>query len=230
MRILVTNDDGYTAEGLAALEEAAGEFGEVYLLAPAEQQSYVGHRVTTQVPLALRHLQEDAPHRAHLDGTPADCVRIAIKALGWEPQLVLSGINHGGNLGADFYTSGTVAAAREAALHGVPAVALSQFIRRPHPVDWQMARQLAVRAIKAILAEPAVPGQYWSVNFPHPVMNAEAPPLVECALDPNPLDVTFAQEGNQFRYSGQYASRPALAGRDVATCFGGAIALTRFKL
>lgn len=227
MRILVTNDDGHSAEGLAALESAAAQFGEIFVLAPADQQSYVGHRVTTQAPLTLTQI---SGHRFHLDGTPADCVRIAHKALGFQPDLVLSGINHGGNLGADFYTSGTVAAAREAALHGIPGIALSQFIRRPNPLKWAVSTRLALRAIEAILASPLEPGVYWNVNFPNPVTDVELVPIVQCERDPNPLDVAFTRDGNQFLYSGQYATRPSLPGRDVETCFQGNIAMTRFTL
>ena len=123
MRILVTNDDGWDAPGLAALKTLAGQIGDVYVLAPRDPHSYAGHRVTTDGPLVLT---ETGAREFTLSGTPADCVRVAIATLFPEIDWVLAGINRGGNLGADLFTSGTVAAAREAALLGRPAIAVSQ--------------------------------------------------------------------------------------------------------
>ena len=224
MRILLTNDDGFDAAGLAALGSAAGSLGEVSLLAPASQQSYVGHRVSTASPLRLTEL---APGEFHLDGTPADCVRVALRGLDQTFDWVLSGINHGGNLGADVYTSGTVAAAREAALLGVRAIAISQFHRRPHPEDWALSAALAKRAIQHIFAAPSSPGTYWNVNLPHPVFNPDSIPLVHCDIDPAPLDVAFTRHGEDFLYAGRYMARTASPGHDVEHCFGGAITITR---
>jgi 5'-nucleotidase len=225
LRILVTNDDGFDAPGLAALRDVAGEFGEVFTLAPATQQSYVGHRVSTATPLRLTTL---GPLQFHLAGTPADCVRVALRGLGEPFDWVFSGINHGGNLGADVYTSGTVAAAREAALLGVPAIAISQFHRRPHPDDWEMSAALARRAIARIISEPVSQTLYWNVNLPHPVADPAAVELCECSLDPGALDVAFAREGDEFLYAGRYMDRSCAPGFDVAQCFSGAITLTRF--
>jgi 5'-nucleotidase len=225
LRILVTNDDGFDAPGLAALRDVAGEFGEVFTLAPATQQSYVGHRVSTATQLRLTTL---GPQQFHLAGTPADCVRVALRGLGEAFDWVFSGINHGGNLGADVYTSGTVAAAREAALLGVPAIAISQFHRRPHPDDWEMSAALARRAIARIISETVPQTLYWNVNLPHPVADPAAVELCECSLDPGALDVAFAREGDEFLYAGRYMDRSCAPGFDVARCFGGAITLTRF--
>ena len=224
MRILVTNDDGFDAPGIAALRQVAGEFGEVFLLAPATQQSYVGHRVSTATRLRLTSI---GPQEFHLEGTPADCVRVALRGLGERFDWVFSGINHGGNLGADVYTSGTVAAAREAALLGVPAIALSQFHRRPHPDDWPMSMALARRAIESILSAGSPGASYWNINLPHPVTDLGSVEVCECPLDPGSLDVTFAREGDEFLYAGRYMDRSCVPGCDVALCFGGAITLTR---
>lgn len=224
MRILLTNDDGFDALGLAALREVAGEFGETFTLAPASQQSYVGHRVSTATSLLLTTL---GPNQFHLAGTPADCVRVALRGLGESFDWVFSGINHGGNLGADVYTSGTVAAAREAAFLGVPAIALSQFHRRPHPDDWDSSIALARRAIKRILHEATPAAVYWNVNLPHPVADPAAVELIECSLDPGSLDVAFARDGDEFLYAGQYMDRRIAPGLDVDRCFGGAITFTR---
>jgi len=225
MRILVTNDDGYDAPGLACLTRIAETWGEVIVLAPAVEQSYAGHRVT--VGQALTPVQH-APGCFHLNGTPADCVRIALRALHLEIDLVLSGINQGGNLGADIYTSGTVAAAREAALLGVPAVALSQYVNREHPLEWAQTQRNASVALAAIREQAlAAPGVYWNVNLPHP---GEARGVVHCAPDANPLDVKFDADGAGFRYAGRYADRRRAADRDVAHCFAGAATVSRLTL
>ena len=226
MRILITNDDGFDAPGLTALRTAAGDFGEVASLAPASQQSYVGHRVSTLTPLRLTEL---APGQFHLDGTPADCVRVALRGLQQSFDWVLSDIHHGGNLGADVYTSGTVAAAREAALLGVPAIAISQFHRRPHPDDWPTSITLAKRAIQQILATPTHPGDYWNVNLPHPVADPHSVALIDCLIEPGPLDVAFSRLGDDFLYAGRYLDRAATPGYDVENCFAGSITITRFS-
>src|SRR5262249_57858395 len=122
MKLLLTNDDGVFAPGLEALAEAAAELGEVLVVAPASHLSGCGHRVTTHGPIRVEQV---APGRVAVDGTPGDCVRVALHDLMPDADWVLSGINHGGNLGADVHHSGTVAAAREAVLHGRPAIALS---------------------------------------------------------------------------------------------------------
>lgn len=227
MHFLVTNDDGFAAPGIVALTAMAAEFGDVTVVAPSVEQSYAGHRVSVATPLPLTEL---GPGRFHLAGTPADCVRVAVKALGLQPDFVLSGINRGGNLGADAYISGTVAASREGALLGIPAIAFSQFIRRPHAEDWAMSGQLATRAFEHILRTPRIPGRYWNVNLPHPVADPDAIPLVECALDPSPLDIRYEPSEHGFIYCGHYISRPSISGYDVAHCFSGALTVTALHL
>src|SRR5262245_16698595 len=115
MRFLITNDDGIEAPGLRALVEAARELGSLQVVAPLVPMSTCGHAVTTHTAL---HLQKRETGSYALDGTPADCVRIALHNIDPEPDWVFSGINAGGNLGVDVFHSGTVAAAREAALQG----------------------------------------------------------------------------------------------------------------
>lgn len=227
LKFLITNDDGFDAPGIHALTAMASEFGEVTIVAPAVEQSYAGHRVSIATPLFLT---EVAPRRFHLAGTPADCVRIAVKALGYTPDYVLSGINRGGNLGADVYISGTVAAAREGALLGIKAIAFSQFIRRPNPEDWSTSGRLAKRAFESVLNRPSCRGCYWNINLPHPVQDTAAVSLIECQLDPSPLDVQYEETDLGFTYSGHYASRPFLPGYDVAQCFSGNLTLTALQL
>ena len=123
MRILVTNDDGYLAVGIGVLASAATGLGEVTVVAPDREQSATSHSLTLRYPLRVR---EAAANIKVVDGTPTDCVVLALGAvLGEKPDFVLSGINHGPNLGDDVLYSGTVAAAMEATILGVPAIALS---------------------------------------------------------------------------------------------------------
>jgi 5'-nucleotidase len=225
LRILLTNDDGWDAPGLAALKKLAAGFGDVYTVAPRDPHSYAGHRVTTDAALTL---VETAPREFHLSGTPADCVRVALTSLLPDIDWVLSGINRGGNLGADIYSSGTVAAAREAALLGRPALAISQYVRRALPLDWSQSTVLATPAIDRILAEVHEPRTYWNVNLPHLENGAEAT-IASCEPDHQPLDVQFQRNGDSFHYSGSYVARPQTAGRDVALCFQGAITVSRLR-
>ena len=129
--ILVTNDDGIHSAGLAALTEAVRPLGEVLVVAPHQESSAIGHALTLRRPLRL---DEHGPNRYAVDGTPTDCVNIAVAVLldGRLPDLVVSGINTGWNLGDDVTYSGTVSGALEAALLGAPAIAVSlKFTRGP---------------------------------------------------------------------------------------------------
>lgn len=226
IKILVTNDDGWDAAGLAALKSLATEFGEVYVLAPREPHSYAGHRVTTQEPLTL---VETAPREFTLSGTPADCVRAALTSLFEDVDWVLSGINHGGNLGADLYTSATVAAAREAAYLGRPAIAISQYIKRALRLDWSSSRDLARPVLAELLTQRCPVKSYWNVNLPH-LENGVAASVTHCEPDNEPLDVRYHREGSQLRYGGSYVARPRTPGRDVDLCFEGAITISRLQL
>jgi len=130
MKLLLTNDDGIDAAGLALLADVCERHGEVLVVAPKDEQSGVGHRVHTR-----EHLRLDvrAPKRFALAGTPADCIRVAMRGLSVTPDWVISGLNHGGNLGVDIHMSGTVAGAREAAILGARAIAISQVMSAKHP-------------------------------------------------------------------------------------------------
>ncbi|HBY58400.1 MAG TPA: 5'/3'-nucleotidase SurE, partial [Solibacterales bacterium] len=157
MRILLTNDDGIDAPGLAALERACAGLGEVFVVAPAEQQSNMGHRVSAAIEVA-----ETGPGRWSVAGTPADCSRIALTTLTGPVDWVLSGINRGGNLGADIYMSGTVAAAREATLLGYRAAAFSQYVRRGAPLDWDVAAGRVRRVMGMLFERELPPAVFWN--------------------------------------------------------------------
>src|SRR5262245_47431933 len=188
MRLLLTNDDGIDAPGLVALERAARELGEVTVVAPTAPCSGCGHQVITNRPLRLH---EHGPGRYAVEGMPADCVRVALRGMGLSFDAVLSGINAGGNLGADVHHSGTVAAVREAALLGLPGVALSHYRRRERDFAWDRVSRWAGPLLRDLLDRPREPGAFWNVNFPHPPADAPAPEVVFCPLDPSPLPVRF---------------------------------------
>ena len=144
--ILLTNDDGIDAAGIQALESALPETWECHVVAPTSVMSQCGHRVTTDEPLRVHARGEN---RHAVEGTPADCVRLALThLLPRQPDWVLSGINEGGNLGADIYVSGTVAAVREGAFLGVPGIALSHFKKRGFDFDWAWAARCAWEALE----------------------------------------------------------------------------------
>ena len=222
MRILVTNDDGWDAPGLAALKTLARQFGEVFVLAPRDPHSYAGHRVTTDCPLVVA---QAGPHDFTLTGTPADCVRLAVTTLFPDVDWVLSGINRGGNLGADLYTSGTVAAVREGALLGRPGIAISQYIRRGVALDWNQSVELALPVIAQLITEGCPSKGYWNVNLPH-VEGPDRCNVIRCEPDNEPLDIRFRQDGDCFHYDGNYTSRRRTPGRDVDLCFSGSITVS----
>jgi 5'-nucleotidase len=224
MKFLLTNDDGIDAEGLAALAEAAAPLGTAVWVAPDAHHSGCGHRVTTDRPIRLARRTAE---RWAIDGTPADCVRVALAHLTPDVDWVLAGINHGGNLGADVFHSGTVAAVREAAMHGKPAIAFSQYRRRGVDVDWQRATGW-VRAVLDLLLSKAIDrGTFWNVNLPHPTPGDPAPRLVFCPLEAGPLPLAFRAEGDALSYAGNYHERARQPGTDVDVCFSGNIAVTQ---
>lgn len=159
MRILLTNDDGYDAPGLLALYRAVRGLPDVEIdvIAPAEPQSGKGHTVSRAIRCRRRELPEIGGITT-VEGSPADCIRAALVLEGHpRPDRVIAGINHGGNLGADVYYSGTVAAAREAAFFGIPAVAVSQVVVRGIPDDWPRTTREAAAVLAALVRPDAPP-------------------------------------------------------------------------
>jgi len=136
VKLILTNDDGIEAPGLNALENALGSLGELVVVAPEYSQSEIGHQVTTKAPIRVRQISLS---RYGVSGTPADCARIALTVFHPDADWLIAGINRGGNLGADIYMSGTVAAAREAALLGIKAIAISHYVADNREVDWALA-------------------------------------------------------------------------------------------
>jgi len=162
-RILLSNDDGYSSEGLQVLADALEPLGEVWVVAPNRERSAVSHALTLDRPLRLTEMGH---RRWALDGTPTDCVAVGISHLlaGCAPDLVVSGINLGANMGADVHYSGTVAAALEGVILGIPAIAVSQ---QPD-TSWRFdaAADLARDIATWCLASPLPAGTLLNINVP----------------------------------------------------------------
>ncbi len=175
LRILITNDDGMNADGLVVLERAAQRLGgEVYVVAPEIEHSAQSHAITVRQPLFARELPKTHAEklRVAVSGTPCDCVRLAlIKLLDPMPDLCLSGVNHGGNMGWDVFFSGTVSAAAEAHSFGIPSVALS--LASWQKADWRGMDVLVAEFLRTLLAaKHSRPDYLYNVNIP-PVPIAE---------------------------------------------------------
>lgn len=166
MRILLTNDDGIAAPGLAALWRAVRDLGEVTVVAPTVERSAVGHAITIADPLrATEHEGPDGFAGWAVSGTPADCVKIAVGAiLGAPPDLVLSGINQGANLGTNVLYSGTVSAATEAAMLGLTAAAIS--LASWDYADFDAAAAYARHLAPELAGRGLPPGVSLNVNVP----------------------------------------------------------------
>ena len=160
--ILVTNDDGVHAPGLAALASALDELGDVYVVAPDREQSAVGHALTLHRPLRVTSVGE---RRFSVNGTPSDCVNLAVLGLLPErPVLVAAGINHGSNLGDDVTYSGTVSAAMEGTLLGVPSMAVSQV--DPETAGLEGAQAVAKLVASRVLVEGLPSKTLLNINVP----------------------------------------------------------------
>ena len=167
--ILVSNDDGYASPGIVALAHALTELGNVVVVAPADDQSGVGHRVTVNVPVRVRRIDDAEVTTFAVEGTPADCAVLgAYKLCDVRPALCVSGINRGANLADDTFYSGTVAAALEATSIGIPSIAVS-LATFPGGDDLRFAEaaQIAVSLAREVLAEGLPHGTLLNVNVPY---------------------------------------------------------------
>ena len=237
-QVVVSNDDGIAAPGIHVLTSLLEEWTDCIVIAPAGPQSGVGHALSDSSELKIQH---QAPDRIAVEGTPADCARLAFapgapligawrKADNSSPCWLVAGINHGANLGVDTYVSGTAAAAREAAIAGIPSIAISHYVGRHRSIDWDEARRRARPVLKELFTRPPKPGAFWNVNLPHPTRATSECETVFCSPDPSPHPVRYERRGDEFRYSGNYHARPRRAGRDVDVCMGGAVAVSEIQL
>ena len=221
--------------GVAALEAAVRMLpdAKVTVVAPEEERSMCGHRVTTREQIIVEELGEG---RFGVSGTPADCVRVALFALEVKPDFVISGVNAGGNMGQDLPVSGTVAAAREAAYHGLPAVAVSHYLIKDLSLDWERTADWTREILQRLMAGSLADGEFWNVNFPHlPPGAAPLPDSVATRPAREPLKVNYveqrdAQGRRVLQYDAPYAGRPATEGSDVAVCFGGRVSISRLRV
>ena len=168
MRILIANDDGYLAPGLAALVRACQGLGQIDVIAPEQNASGTSNALTLSRPLSVFQARGEHVQGFHVvNGTPSDCVHVALTGLLPRPDLVLSGINNGANMGDDTLYSGTVAAAMEGFLFGVPAIAFSQAVKGWGELDAAAAAARAV--IDQVLAQATLGGAPWllNVNIPN---------------------------------------------------------------
>lgn len=230
MTWLITNDDGFDAEGLTALIASLPPECDYLVVAPAKQASECSHSVTTGRPLEIT---QHAERIFSVDGTPVDCVRVAQNILIEQIDVVLSGINHGANLGVDIHLSGTVAAAREAALHGIPAVAISQYRHPSAKLDWSLPPQwlrcdlerLIQDRERQILNDHPQRRGFYNINLPAIPKN-NPPTWIHSTTDSLPLPMRFEKVGNQAIYGGDYHNRTRVQGTDIDACFGGNISVS----
>ncbi len=227
MNFLITNDDGIDATGLRALQDASAQLGKCIIAAPATEHSNGGHRIT-ETPVRV---EQRCPAEYVVHGTPADSARLGILYIAPETNWVLSGINHGANLGCDVYMSGTVAAAREAALCGLPAIAFSHYRdSQLGDFDWSRCTHWTHKVLKHLLAEPLAVGEFWNVNLPHLPIEAQEPEIVQCLPETLPHELIYQVHGDHYQFNGHYQSRGRTIGHDVDLCFSGHIVVTKLSL
>jgi len=163
--ILVTNDDGIFSEGLKTLAQELSDLGETWIVAPSQEQSAVGHSLTLHRPLRIAH---HGPGEYAVDGTPTDCVVLAVnKLMDKKPDLLVSGINKGGNMGHDITYSGTVSAAWEGTLLGIPSFAVSMLPDERENYHFQPAARFARRLAKTVLKNGVPFNTLLNVNVPN---------------------------------------------------------------
>ncbi len=229
MTFILTNDDGINAPGIQALRVALQTVTQQagVMIAPKGHLSGCSHQLTTGRSIPIERRSEQA---IAIGGTPADCARIAVSYLQPDVKFVLSGINAGGNLGADTYVSGTVAAVREATLLRIPGIAISHYIKRGYAIDWAIASQLTAQVLDKLLHQPLEPGTFWNVNLPHLLEGDRNPKMIFCPLCSQPLPTEYWVENELFQYVGEYAKRARDPGSDVEVCFSGDIAITKIQV
>jgi len=186
MRILLTNDDGIDAPGIVALHDALEGLGEVLTVAPQTVQSASGHGITFHSPLMTQEVEvTDTMRGIAVDGRPADCVKVALRAIwkerfgeGARPDITISGMNSGANVGINVIYSGTVAAAVESAFLGVPAIAVSLHLGDRTRIRYRRAAEIARTAIDTVLQHPLDPHTVININVPRTESDdAPMPPI-----------------------------------------------------
>jgi 5'-nucleotidase len=228
LKVILTNDDGIDAPGLETLQKCIQNEGQIVIVAPTKPQSGIGHKVTTRSPIQVNKL---GLNRYSVEGTPADCSRIALKQLVPDASWLIAGINPGANLGSDVYNSGTVAAAREAAILGFRSISISQYVAKDQQIDWKITGYHAAAVLKMLMGKNIEPSYFWNVNLPHPLYNYFEIPVGFCGLDTNPHKYKYVINEDEYIYSGSIHERPRNTGTDVAVCFDeGKISITKIAV
>ncbi|RPI62759.1 MAG: 5'/3'-nucleotidase SurE, partial [Planctomycetaceae bacterium] len=231
-KILLSNDDGILAPGLAALHAAVADMGDVAVVAPDSPQSAAGHAITLTHPLTVRRVAVAGPGGfagMSVDGRPADCVRLAIRSLlDGRPDVVLAGINAGSNVGINVFYSGTVAAAAEAAMFGIPAVAFSADMSGE--VDFAAIARQCRMVLDRLLARGLAPGELVNVNIP-PLTGGLAKGVRVVRQSTAGLEDTYHRNVDvdgleSFRIGDEYAFAPTEDDTDVITFSQGYITVT----
>jgi 5'-nucleotidase len=232
-RILVTNDDGINAPGLKVLEKVARSLSrDVWVVAPEIEQSGAAHSLTLRRPLQVRRL---SGRRFAVDGTPTDCVLVAVNKLipRKAPDLVLSGVNRGANLGEDITYSGTIAAAMEATLLNIPAIAFSQ-LRSGTNISWSAAEHWAPEVVRRLASAAWGDDILVNVNFPAvPAAKVTGMRVVRQGRRAGNIEVVEARDpvGRPYLWVGDFTSDESTEpDTDLAATFEGAISVTPLHL
>ncbi len=225
MKILITNDDGIKAPGIAVLAQLASKYAEVYVVAPHTNNSAVSHGITMRRALkSYPHSIEGAVQAIGIDGTPADCVKYALAHLKINPDLILSGINDERNVGTDVLYSGTVSGAIEANLRGYPAMAISTT-----DSNFEIVRAYLPDILEKLLSSPLMLDTTININFP----SLEKPKGVKVTtVGISRYDECYVEEEDGHRLSGPFVDIDQPEDTDVKSVIGGYITITplKFKL
>jgi 5'-nucleotidase len=237
MNIVITNDDGYDAPGLVAAYDAVRELGPTRVVAPLTERSACSHQITLRREVLVRRIrQEPFGEMFTVDGTPADCIRIALTALDLGPvDLVLAGINRGANAGVDTFYSGTVAGAREGAILGSRAIAASQAIREGVETSWARAAQVVGALVRDLLHEQLPRPGFWSINLPAPIPEDHRRRVHRVPVSVAPMSIEFLREEHgddttSFTYPSAYWDRRAQGDCDFAVLRDGGITISAIPL
>ena len=228
--ILLSNDDGVGAPGLAALAEALADLAQVLIAAPDRERSAAAHSISLDRPLRVERVEASA---WAIDGTPVDCVYLALHHLmPRQPDLCLSGINNGFNLGSDVFYSGTVGAAIEAALRGVPALALS--LERQSPQDYRHAAAFSAELVRDLLGRgPGAlePNTLLNVNFPAGPVRGIRPTILGHRIYRDQVDVRRDLRGKDYYWIGGPEEKgPDIPGSDITAIGDGLVSVTALGL
>ncbi|MEM6980069.1 MAG: 5'/3'-nucleotidase SurE [Planctomycetota bacterium] len=241
MQVLLTNDDGVEAPGLQAMHdslttffEQAGQSVTLIVVAPDRGRSECSHTVTTTHDLLLTQTK---PNWFHVDGTPVDCVRVALKLLCPDAAMVFSGVNAGANVGVDLLGSGTFAAAREAAILDRPAMAISHYRRPDMPRTWAHCQAWLTESLRRFcdVVLPTKPSILWNVNLPAVDPDGPIPETVRCMVEDQPLvrqgrlEPAGDPSCHRVEMRSDFHGRPRRVGSDVDVCFGGRISLSEIQ-